>query len=244
MKRNMVACLVLFGFNSAFAAEGTVLDWGYAAQSAAQWSKIKPEYHACEGLNQSPINIDQTIAAELPALKFHYSSKAETIINNQRTVQINFHEGSALELDHQHFQLKQFHLHSPSENTIHGKSYAMEMHLVHANAQGELAVVAVMFEQGQENQKLKKLWQELPKQAGKSILLKHQDLAAAFLPERLDYYRFNGSLTTPPCSEGVRWIVLKDIQQASKQQIQAFSSLMEHPNNRPVQPTNARLVLE
>jgi len=101
-----------------------------------------------------------------------------------------------------------------------------------------------MFEEGQENKKLKKLWKELPKKAGNTIQLQHQDLAAAFLPENLDYYRFNGSLTTPPCSEGVRWIVLKDIQQASKQQIRAFSSLMEHPNNRPVQPTNARLVLE
>ncbi len=244
MKRSMVACLALFGIHSTFAAEGTVFDWGYEAQSAAQWSKIKPEYRACEGLNQSPINIDQTIAAELPALKFNYSSKAETIINNNRTVQVNFHEGSSLALDQQSFQLKQFHLHSPSENTIHGKSYAMEMHLVHANAQGELAVVAVMFDQGQENKKLKKLWQELPKKAGSAVQLKHQDIAAAFLPEHLDYYRFNGSLTTPPCSEGVRWIVLEDIQQASKQQIHAFSSLMEYPNNRPVQATNARLVLE
>ncbi|TCB78594.1 carbonic anhydrase family protein [Acinetobacter sp. ANC 3781] len=245
MKRSMLAVMALVGFNYSFAAEGTLFDWGYAKQTApAQWGKIKPEYQACEGVNQAPINIDQTISAKLPALKLNYSSKADTIINNHRTVQINFAEGNTLELDHKLFHLKQFHLHSPSENTIKGKSFAMEMHLVHATEQGELAVIAVMFDEGQENKKLKQLWKELPKKAGNAVQLKHQDLAAAFLPEKLDYYRFNGSLTTPPCSEGVRWIVLKDIQQASKQQIKAFSSLLEHPNNRPVQPTNARLVLE
>ena len=120
----------------------------------------------------------------------------------------------------------------------------MEMHLVHALATGELAVVAVMFDEGKENPKLAKLWKELPQKAGDAIPLKQQDLASAFLPDNLEYYRFNGSLTTPPCTEGVRWIVLKDIQQASRQQIEAFSKLMEHPNNRPVQPQNARVVLE
>ncbi len=118
------------------------------------------------------------------------------------------------------------------------------MHLVHATPAGELAVLAIMFQEGQENPKLKQLWQELPQQPGEAIILNHQDVAAAFLPEQRDYYRFNGSLTTPPCTEGVRWIIFKQIQQASRQQIQAFSQLMEHPNNRPVQPTNARLVLE
>lgn len=244
MKRSLLTLLALVGFNS-FAAEGTQFDWGYAAHAAPEkWSQIRPEYQTCEGLNQAPINIDQTISAQLPALKLNYSSKADTIINNQRTVQINFAEGSTLELEQKVFDLQQFHLHSPSEHTIKAKSFAMEMHFVHVTEQGELAVVAVMFEEGQENKKLKQLWKELPKKSGNTVQLKHQDLAAAFLPEKLDYYRFNGSLTTPPCSEGVRWIVLKDIQQASKQQIQAFSSLMEHPNNRPVQPTNARLVLE
>lgn len=229
----------------AFAAEGVTFDWGYTAQTApAHWSNLKSEYQTCSGLNQSPINITQTVKAELPALKLNYRAKTDSIINNNRTVQINFSSGNTLELDHKIFHLKQFHLHSPSENTIQGKSYAMEMHLVHATEQGELAVIAVMFEQGQENKKLKRLWAELPKKAGNTLKLQHQDLAAAFLPENLAYYRFNGSLTTPPCSEGVRWIVLKDIQQASKQQIQAFSSLMEHPNNRPVQPAHARVVLE
>ena len=110
--------------------------------------------------------------------------------------------------------------------------------------EGELAVVAIMFEQGAENDKLTALWKELPKQTGNTITLKRKYIATSFLPEKLDYYRFNGSLTTPPCTEGVRWIVLKDIQQVSAEQIKAFTNLMKHPNNRPVQAKNARLVLE
>ena len=120
----------------------------------------------------------------------------------------------------------------------------MEMHLVHANAQGELAVVAVMYQKGQLNQSLAQIWSNLPKQAGQSLVFTGKLEAASFLPKKLDYYRFNGSLTTPPCTEGVRWIVLKDIQSASEAQFDVFNKLLSHPNNRPVQPVNARVVLE
>ncbi|WOE32808.1 MULTISPECIES: carbonic anhydrase family protein [unclassified Acinetobacter] len=243
MKFKAVIVMTLFASQAIFA--GANLDWGYSGQQApTHWAEINPKYAACSGLNQSPINIDQTVDAKLPPLKFNYSTSSKSIINNARTVQINFNEGNFLSLDHKQFELKQFHLHSPSENLLHGQSYPMEMHLVHASKDGELTVVAVMFKEGQENKKLKQLWQQLPKTAGDVTALKQTDLASAFLPKTLDYYRFNGSLTTPPCSEGVRWIVLKEIQQASPEQIKAFSSLMEHPNNRPVQAQNARLVLE
>ncbi len=227
------------------AQAGSNHDWGYASHKAPEhWASLNTNYQSCTGANQSPINIQQTVQAKLPALKFNYHSSAQDIIHNGPTIQINFKSGNDLNLDNQQFELKQFHLHSPSENQIQGKSYPMEMHLVHASTTGELAVVAVMFDEGKENQKLAKLWKELPQKAGAAIPLKQQDLASAFLPDKLEYYRFNGSLTTPPCTEGVRWIVLKDIQQASKQQIEAFAKLMEHPNNRPVQAQNARVVLE
>lgn len=243
MKFKALMVLTLFASNAVFA--GANLDWGYANQQAPEhWADISEKYAACNGKNQSPINIDQTIKAELPPLKFNYVSNSKSIINNARTVQVNFNEGNYLLLDNKKFELKQFHLHSPSENRIHGKTYPMEMHLVHASPEGELTVVALMFEEGKKNEKLAKLWKEFPKTAGDTKTLKHQDIASAFLPENLDYYRFNGSLTTPPCSEGVRWIVLKDVQQASAKQIKAFSKLMEHPNNRPTQAQNARLVLE
>jgi carbonic anhydrase len=243
MNLKKIALLPLFIAPMTFAS--VELDWGYHDHHAPEhWAKLNSQYQACTGSNQSPINIANTVKAQLPALKFDYKTEAKSIVNNNHTLKVYFNSGNILHLDDQDFELKQFHLHSPSENTIQGKSYPMEMHLVHASAQGELTVVAVMFEEGQENAKLKQLWKRLPQQAGKAVELKQAELASVFLPQQLDYYRFNGSLTTPPCTEGVRWVVIKQIQQASKQQIQAFSQLLAHPNNRPIQAQNARLVLE
>ena len=238
--------LVLFGlFTSQISFAGVDSDWGYSdAKAPSNWINLNAKYQACSGLNQSPINISQTTKAQLSPLKFNYATTSKSIVNNGHTVQVDFNEGNVLELDGKKFSLKQFHLHSPSENTILGKSYPLEMHLVHASEQGELAVVAVMFEQGNENNKLSNIWKTLPKTPGTTYFLQQQEAATSFIPEKLDYYRFNGSLTTPPCTEGVRWVVLKDIQQASAQQIKAFTTLLEHPNNRPVQPINARVILE
>lgn len=228
----------LFAANSLWAGA----DWDY--KNPAQWSKLNPHYQACSGLNQSPINIERTIQADLTPLKFDYDSTAKAVQNHGHTIQVEFNEGASLTLDGQKFDLKQFHLHSPSENTIQGKRYPMELHLVHASDKGELAVVALMFEEGQQNAKLQHIWDVLPKKTGETRLLKSKNTAASFLPEHLDYYRFNGSLTTPPCSEGVRWLVIKEIQQASKAQIKAFADLMAEPNNRPIQPIGARVILE
>lgn len=217
-------------------------DWDY--KTPAQWSQLSENYQACSGLNQSPINIQNTVEAELKPLKFNYNSTAKSVQHHGHTIQVDFHQGASLALDGQHFALKQFHLHSPSENTIHGKSYPMELHLVHASDQGELAVVALMFEAGLENDKLQQIWKSLPKKLGETRQLSSQSKASSFLPTQLDYYRFNGSLTTPPCSEGVRWLVIKDIQQASPAQIKAFADLLAEPNNRPIQPIGARMILE
>lgn len=236
-------CVFSLCGTAVYAGEGS--DWGYAANNAPEkWASLSEKYHACSGLNQSPIDIKNTISAKLEPLKFDYSATAKSIVNNGHTVQVDFNEGNSLTLDGKQFFLKQFHLHSPSENKMNGVSYPMEMHLVHANAQGELAVVAVMYQKGQMNSSLAPLWKNLPKHAGQSIRLEGNETAASFLPKKLDYYRFNGSLTTPPCTEGVRWIVLKDIQSVSEAQLNEFNQLLSHPNNRPVQPVNARIVLE
>ncbi len=217
-------------------------DWNY--DQPEQWSTLNQKYSACNGLNQSPINIERTVKAELEPLKFSYNTMIHAIENKGHTVQVDFARGGELQLDGETFVLKQFHLHSPSENLIKGKSYPLEIHFVHANAQGELAVVAMMFEQGTENPMLKRMWNRLPKKQGEKVVLKKPQPVNEMLPKNLDYYRFGGSLTTPPCSEGVRWLILKEIQQASKQQISEFSKLMGHSNNRPVQPLNGRVVLE
>ena len=123
-------------------------DWGY--RQATDWGKNQ-KYSACNGVNQSPININRTVKAELEPLKFSYDTHIQAIQNNGHTVQVDFAQGGVLHLDGDQFVLKQFHLHSPSENQIKGKSYPLEIHFVHANAKGELAVVGLMYEQGIEN---------------------------------------------------------------------------------------------
>ncbi|KGT47604.1 carbonic anhydrase [Acinetobacter sp. HR7] len=238
MKKAML-CAVAFGLMTTVYADA---DWDY--EQTQQWGSLSQKYAACNGLNQSPINIDRSIKAELEPLTFSYNTLIQSIQNNGHTVQVDFAQGGVLDLDGEQFELKQFHFHTPSENQIKGKSYPLEIHFVHANAQGELAVVAMMYEQGKENLLLKQMWKRLPKQKGEKVVLSKPQPVQSMLPENKEYYRFSGSLTTPPCSEGVRWLVLKEIQTASQQQIQQFADLMGHPNNRPIQPLNGRVVVE
>lgn len=217
-------------------------DWSYS--QAQQWGKLDQKYSACNGVNQSPINIERAVKAELEPLKFSYDTQVQAIQNNGHTVQVDFAQGGVLHLDGDQFALKQFHLHSPSENKIKGKSYPLEIHFVHANAKGELAVVGLMYEQGIENPMLTRMWERLPKSKGEKVVLKTPQPVNNMLPKNREYYRFSGSLTTPPCSEGVRWIIMKEIQYASDKQIRQFSELMGHPNNRPIQPLNGRIIAE
>lgn len=220
-------------------------NWSYTGESAPdKWAHIKQEFNRCEGFNQSPIDVKNTVKSSIPALKFSYQSTAKSIVNNGHTVQVNFNEGSALYLDGEAFHLKQFHIHTPSENQIEGKSYPLEAHFVHMNRAGALAVVGIMYAEGLENLPLAKLWTQLPKEHNVEQSVQQTVVAAEFLPTHQQYYRFNGSLTTPPCTEGVRWLLLKDIQTASTAQIKAFSELMPYGNSRPVQPVNARIILE
>lgn len=142
------------------------------------------------------------------------------------------------------FALKQFHFHSPSENTIRGRSFPMEAHLVHVDGKGNLAVVALMFEEGEGNAVLEKIWQKVPKVENGKEALRPEVSAAELLGRNRDYYRYSGSLTTPPCSEGVRWLVLKHPAKASAEQLGLLVRTLGHPNNRPVQPVGAREVLQ
>jgi len=130
------------------------------------------------------------------------------------------------------------------ENHINGKSYPLEAHLVHADSQGNLAVVAVMFEQGKANSLLAKAWKSMPNHAGDKHQLTNLINVDELLPKSKDYYRFNGSLTTPPCSEGVRWLVMKNAVSASKEQISEFKHALHEPNNRPIQALNSRIVVQ
>ena len=220
--------------------------WGYEGEEGPQnWSKLDPKFVMCGlGKNQSPIDISGFVEADLKPLKFAYTAGVSDIVNNGHTVQVNYSPGSSLTVDGREFELKQFHFHSPSENKINGKQYPLESHLVHADKDGNLAVVAVMFQEGAPSAALTKLWEKMPAKSGDKNSLPAGMSVSQMLPAERGYYRYDGSLTTPPCSEGVRWLILKKIATASKAQIDLFSKAVGHPNNRPLNPVNARTVLK
>ncbi|HHQ4482689.1 TPA: carbonic anhydrase [Aeromonas veronii] len=219
--------------------------WEYSGEAGpAHWAKLTPEFGQCAGSNQSPVDLSGLVEAKPAPLVLHYQAGGNTVVNNGHTVQVGYAPGSTLQLDGTTFELKQFHFHAPSENLIEGKSYPLEGHLVHVSDKGEIAVVAVMFEAGKANPVLAAAWGELPAKVGEIHTLKAPLSAEQLLPESRDYYRFSGSLTTPPCSEGVRWLVMKQPVEVSQAQIDAFKAVMHHSNNRPVQPLNGRVVLQ
>ncbi len=242
MKRALIAVGMLLSSGVVYCSDGVA--WDYTGATGPEnWARLSPEYGACAGSNQSPINLSGFIDAKLERIAFDYKGGSAEILNNGHTVQVNAHPGSFISVDGIQFELKQFHFHVPSENLIHGKSFPMEGHLVHADKDGKLAVVAVMVSEGKASKALAKAWAQMPKQ-GEKLALTSDISPLEILPANRDYYRFNGSLTTPPCSEGVRWLVMKQPISASKEQIEKFLQVIDHHNNRPVQAVNARPVLE
>ena len=220
--------------------------WAYdGTEGPDHWGDMEAKFSVCSaGKNQSPVNLTDFVKAELAPLKFDYQATGNQVLNNGHTIQVNYAPGSTLTLKGHSYELKQFHAHAPSENQINGKNYAMEVHFVHADVNGNLAVVALMFEEGKANAELEKAWKSMPHEVEQKVALKEGVLGTALMPADKSYYRFNGSLTTPPCTEGVTWLVLKNPVTASKEQIGNFANLMHHHNNRPVQAINARVILE
>jgi len=244
MKSNACVLAVAAMIVTAMAHGGA--HWGYSGEKGPEnWGKLDADYVTCAtGMKQSPIDLASFVEAELKPIDFAYKPGTTEILNNGHTVQIDYAAGSSITVDGHVFELKQFHFHAPSENTITGKQFPLESHLVHADKDGNLAVVAVMFEMGRNNALLSPLWMKMPDKAGDSNALPKPYDVSAMLPSGRDYYRFDGSLTTPPCSEGVLWLVIKQPAIASKPQIDQFTKVMGHPNNRPVQSLNAREVLK
>ena len=247
MKKWLITSTLLLTVTAANAEQAA--HWTYdGAEGPEHWGELADAYKACAiGKNQSPINLDSAaeIEAELSPLTQAYQAGGNAVLNNGHTIQVSYEPGSTLTLDGHAYELKQFHFHSPSENQFDGKNYPMEAHLVHADKDGNLAVVAVMFEEGTDtNAGLAQFWQQMPKEADKTVDLTDKVDVSALLPADRDYYRFNGSLTTPPCTEGVVWLVMKQPVVATAEQVKIFTDIMGHPNNRPVQAFNARPVLK
>ena len=223
--------------------------WGYTGHTAPEfWGQLDPKFAMCGiGKNQSPINITKNVTLhtnDLDPIEFIYHAHATEVVNNAHAIQVNVDDHSSINIDNKHFVLKQFHFHSPSENEINGRSFPLEAHFVHIAKDGSLAVIAVLFELGKPNATLAKIFETMPKKphSTTALELSSEDIEQ-LLPKERSYYRFNGSLTTPPCSEGVRWFVLKQYVSLSKEQLHQFTAVMEG-NNRPTQPINARKVLK
>jgi len=246
-KRSLGFSFIITGIclaSSVLAAEKA--QWGYSGPEGPEhWGELDPQFTVCStGKNQSPVDLTGMVESELPPIVFNYQSGDNEILNNGHTIQVNYNLANTIRVDGQEFELKQFHFHSPSENTIEGQSFPMEAHFVHIDKGGNIAVVALLYKQGEPNVELEKSWALMPENSGDKKAIPRSISPNTLLPKIRDYYRFSGSLTTPPCTEGVLWLVMKNFNTASKEQIEKFSHTMHHPNNRPVQPLNGRLVLK
>lgn len=228
--------------------------WNYVgATGPARWGHLNPDWAPCaDGTSQSPIDIDPTLLADRPApgtplqpaeLRIVHRGHVTGEINNGHTIQVNEAGGDTLFLGDEAYTLQQFHFHAPSEHTVGKKGFAMEMHLVHQSAEGKLAVLGVFIEEGAPNAAFDPIWKHLPKEQGVEERLENVTLdVERLLPTDWSSYRYEGSLTTPPCSEGVAWIVMANPIQLSARQLETFRNLV-YLNNRPIQPLNGRTVV-
>ena len=211
-----------------------------------RWGSLSHLYAACSlDQQQSPIDLKKTVHADLPDIEFAYTPTALHIEDTGHMVKVETHSAGHLVIEGARYELKGLHFHRPSEEKINGKTYAMSAHLVHQDPEGRLAVVAVLIEAGKkEHPLIRTLWNNLPLEKGKLVSPTEVRIdPSLILPTKRAYYTFMGSLTTPPCTEGVRWLVLKTPIQLSKEQLAGFATLYKN-NARPTQPTNGRAIKE
>lgn len=225
---------------------GGDLHWSYEGANGPQaWGQLKPEFKLCAtGQRQSPINIDESLTLQGPAepLQFNYQPSSASVVNNGHTIQVDLQGDNSVTVRGSRYKLLQFHFHAPSEESVNGQGFAMVAHLVHQNAEGQLAVVSVLLQAGAANALVHKVWTYMPLDTLDRVripagLIDMNEL----LPSDQRYYQFMGSLTTPPCAEGVLWLVLKQPSPVSAAQIKLFTQLFPH-NARPLQPLHGRVV--
>lgn len=217
--------------------------WSYQEHGgAAHWGDLDRSFAACKlGKRQSPIDIRGAKPADLPAITFDYKSAPLRIIDNGHTIQVNYAPGSTIDIGGARYELVQFHFHHPSEEKINGQPHPMVVHLVHKGANGKLAVVAVLLDKGKMNPMIDLIWKHLPREKEKEVAIQATVNAANLLPADHGYFTFQGSLTTPPCSEDVRWFVMKHPVTISDDELAAFGKRYAM-NARPTQPLNGRTI--
>lgn len=234
---------VLLAAPGSILAQSQTARWSYNGDIGPQhWANLSPDYAACNGNRQSPINLKDAKRERKPTLKIEYGSRRVLVVNRKRTTQVNT-SGGRLTIRSKSYELEQFHVHTPAEHTLRGNRRAAEIHFVHREENGDqLAVLALLVQQGgRENAALRPLVEGID--AGRQKAISNYNLRSLF-PEdwRSKYYRYSGSLTAPPCSENVRWVVLSNPIKASKKQLEALRARRK-ANNRPIQPRNGRKIL-
>lgn len=217
--------------------------WGYGRKDGPEhWGEMSEEWAACStGEQQSPIDITAK-ASEAPAITFHYQPSKGTVVDNGHTLQVNLTSGGEMEIEGHAYTLVQFHVHTPSEHTIAGEQYPLEVHLVHKDAAGKLAVIGVLFDSGDDTKAYDGIWGKWPAKVNVPVALKRAFDPTELLPQARSTYSYDGSLTTPPCTEGVLWNVMRRTKVAPRRLVDAF--MEHHPDNaRPVMPLGERTVL-
>ena len=220
--------------------------WSYEGKGAPQhWGELSADFRSCQlGMEQTPIDLDGGVKAQFDKpFVLEYASVAGRIVNNGHTIQVNTDKGCSCSIEGTAYGLAQFHFHHPSEHLLSGKALQMEMHFVHKAQSGALAVIGVFVQEGAANALLAPVFDHMPAKEGGEHPLAPAFDPSGFFPAERAYYRYMGSLTTPPCSEGLTWTVFKEPIEASREQIQKFAALFPH-NARPVQKRNHRFLLE
>ena len=225
--------------------------WAYeGALGPTHWGEEDPRAASCQiGDEQSPIDIHPSRLMQVdwltPITLKYKADKDVELVNNGHTFQVNYDQGSRMTFLGKEYELVQFHWHTPSEHTINGQPAAMELHLVHATPDSfkRLAVLGILITEGADNPTMAKFWSQIPEKEGPPAKTKIEVNATDLIPKNTRYYNYDGSLTTPPCSQGVQWILLKDPITASRAQIEKFRGLF-HENARPVQPIKDRFIRE
>ena len=242
------ASIVLIGALCAAALSATAAceegHWGYEGGGGpAYWGSLSPAFSACaDGTEQSPIDLAGAETRDLVNIEFDYAPGPIAIINNGHTIQVNYAPGSAITLDGARYELIQFHFHHGSEHTVAGVRFPMELHLVHRADKGALAVIGILLKEGVANEALAPVWRHLPTEQTSATVVPGMVDAAALLPGRRTTWRYRGSLTTPPCTEGVKWLVMTEPAALAAEQIASYRAIFAH-SHRPVQPLNQRTLV-
>jgi len=226
------------------ATSGHSVHWGYeGAGGPAHWGDLGKKFALCKaGKGQSPVDITGAVKADLAPIKTSYKDVPLRVINNGHTIKVNYVEGSTAVIGGKTYSLLQFHFHGPSENIVDGKAFPLEAHLVHKSEDGDLAVIGVFLKEGKKNDLIQAIWNNIPDKVGPERTAKGIKInASSLLPSNQEYYNFTGSLTTPPCSEGVSWNVMTTPIEVSAEQIAKFAFYYKM-NARPVQPLNNRVI--